>query len=277
MNYPTNITNKNINKVLAALRRPFVDEEVQWRVQRVGRNGSAMILCYVDARAEFNRLDTIVGPHNWQTNIVVSGNKNLAGVGININGDWVWKWDGAGDTAIEAQKGGISDAIKRACVQWGMARHLYDLPMTWVKIYDELPANVPKCRQVYINAKGTKGWAVAPSIRELQAHLLGPDELTRHIEDPKKRRAQRFVEVANALGIPKNDLAFLFEAASAPFKVDTGFTGKGLLSSRVASDMQLKIASHRILKWYDSGEVLDKRNSYMKYLTETKKEEVSDD
>lgn len=271
MKYPKTITDKNINKVLEALRRPFVDEEVNWRVQQISRNGSAMLLCYVDARAEFNRLDTVLGPHNWQTNLNVNGNKNLAGVGININGNWVWKWDGAGDTAIEAQKGGISDAIKRACVQWGMARHLYDLPTTWVKVQQEKPTGVPECRRVRISAKGTKGWAIAPSIREIQSHLLGPDDLTRHIEDPKKRRIQRFVAVAKCVGISKNDTALLFEAASAPFKVDKGFTGKGVDHPRVASPTQLKIASHRVMKWYEDGEVLDKKEGYMKYLMDNKK------
>jgi len=261
--WPTKIDGKNLNKVLSELRRPFVDEEVFWRAQSVSKNGSAMLLAYVDSRAVQNRLDDVLGPHNWQTRIKVDGTKNLAGIGILVSGEWVWKWDGAGDTAIEGSKGGISDSIKRACVLWGMARHLYDLPTTWSNVEQGKPS-VPACRQVYINdyKKGIKGYATAPSIREIQAHLLSPVDAVRHIEDPKKRRIQRFVAVANALNIPKEEIAMMFEAASCKHTESGGFSGMGVVHPSKASDKQLKIASHRLLKWFDNDEVLEKVLEY---------------
>ena len=42
-----------------------------------------------------------------------------------IKGQWISKSDGAGDTSIEGEKGGISDSFKRCCVAWGIARYLY--------------------------------------------------------------------------------------------------------------------------------------------------------
>ena len=51
-----------------------------------------------------------------------------------MDGGWVAKADGAGDTAHEAEKGGISDAFKRAAVQWGVGRYLYRLESPWVAI-----------------------------------------------------------------------------------------------------------------------------------------------
>jgi hypothetical protein len=39
----------------------------------------------------------------------------------------VTKWDGAQESQIEATKGGLSGAMKRAAVQWGIGRYLYDL------------------------------------------------------------------------------------------------------------------------------------------------------
>tara|TARA_R110000787_G_scaffold89251_3_gene189022 strand:+ start:7540 stop:8370 length:831 start_codon:yes stop_codon:yes gene_type:complete len=270
--WPTKIDEKNLSKVLSNLRRPFVDEEVFWRAQTVSKNGSAMILAYVDSRAVQQRLDDALGPHNWQTSIKVDGPKNLAGIGILINGDWVWKWDGAGDTAIESSKGGISDAIKRACVLWGMARHLYDLPTTWSKVEDNKP-NVPGCRQVFINdyKKGIKGYATAPSIREIQAHLISPADAVRHIEDPKARRIQRFVAVAKALSIPKEEIAVMFEAASCNHSIASGFTGNGVPHPTKASEKQLLIASHRIIKWYDEGLVLERVQEYQR-RTQSKEE-----
>ena len=34
----------------------------------------------------------------------------------------------------EASKGCASDALKRAAVQWGVARYLYSLPVVWVTL-----------------------------------------------------------------------------------------------------------------------------------------------
>tara|TARA_R110000851_G_scaffold284617_1_gene438177 strand:- start:1290 stop:1529 length:240 start_codon:yes stop_codon:yes gene_type:complete len=42
-----------------------------------------------------------------------------------MDGEWVWKSDGAGETSIEGEKGGFSDAFKRAAVHFGYARELY--------------------------------------------------------------------------------------------------------------------------------------------------------
>jgi len=54
--------------------------------------------------------------------------------GLKLDGEWIWRSDGAGDTQFEADKGAISDALKRASVSFGVGRHLYDLPSIWVKM-----------------------------------------------------------------------------------------------------------------------------------------------
>src|SRR5690606_24819294 len=48
--------------------------------------------------------------------------------------EWVTKWDGAENTDVEAVKGGLSNAQKRAVTQWGCALYLYDLPQQWVRL-----------------------------------------------------------------------------------------------------------------------------------------------
>jgi hypothetical protein len=35
---------------------------------------------------------------------------------------------------MEATKGGLSDAMKRAAYQWGIGRYLYELPSVWMPI-----------------------------------------------------------------------------------------------------------------------------------------------
>lgn len=51
----------------------------------------------------------------------------------NNAGDLVWisRTDGAGNSDIEAVKGGLSDSMRRAAVQWGIGRYLYEVEGVW--------------------------------------------------------------------------------------------------------------------------------------------------
>src|SRR5690606_38042070 len=50
--------------------------------------------------------------------------------------EWVTKWDGAENTEKEAVKGGLSGAMKRAAVQWGIGRYLYQLEEGWANVHE---------------------------------------------------------------------------------------------------------------------------------------------
>ena len=82
---------------------PFSPEDIEWRIQQSGktRDGKvwAMVLAYVTNRAIMKRLDDVCGKAGWR-------NEN---------------------TQVEAVKGGRSGAMKRAAVQWGIGRYLYNL------------------------------------------------------------------------------------------------------------------------------------------------------
>lgn len=115
------------------LAKEFDRGAVHWRAQTLTRNGDkALALAYLDARDVQDRLDEVCGPENWQTeyNETAKG-RIICRIGIRVEGDWVWKSDGAGDTAVEGEKGGISDAFKRAAVHWGIGRYLYRLDAVW--------------------------------------------------------------------------------------------------------------------------------------------------
>jgi hypothetical protein len=120
---------------LNRLKEPFPREEVEWRAQTVTKDGTkALALAYIDARSVSDRLDAVCGPDRWQCRYTFSpdGKKTLCEIGIRCGEEWIWKADGAGDTDVEAEKGALSDAFKRAGVKWGIARYLYDLPSVWV-------------------------------------------------------------------------------------------------------------------------------------------------
>ena len=116
---------------LAALKEPFPADHIEWRLQSSGeKNGKVWAIClaYVTNRAIMDRLDDVVGPGNWKNEFREGpGGGVLCGISIRIDGEWVCKWDGAENTDVEAVKGGLSGASKRAAVQWGIGRYLYDL------------------------------------------------------------------------------------------------------------------------------------------------------
>jgi hypothetical protein len=79
------------------------------------------------------RLDDVFGM-NWQCKYSHAETKTICEIGVLIDSVWIWRSGGAGDTDIEAEKGAISDAFKRAAVLFGIGRYLYNLPNEWVAI-----------------------------------------------------------------------------------------------------------------------------------------------
>lgn len=122
-----------MNDIFAPLKAEFPREAISWRAQSTTKDGTkAMALAYIDARDVMHRLDDVCGPAGWQCRYPHAGAKTVCEIGILHNGEWIWKADGAGDSDIEAEKGALSDAFKRAAVRWGIGRYLYDLASPWV-------------------------------------------------------------------------------------------------------------------------------------------------
>lgn len=122
-----------MSEMFAALAAEFPQEAVHWRAQTVTKNGyKALALAYLDARDVMDRLDEVCTPAGWRNTVVETAKGRLiATIEIKIDGEWVGKSDGAGDTAVEGDKGGISDALKRAAVLWGVGRYLYRMDAVW--------------------------------------------------------------------------------------------------------------------------------------------------
>ena len=118
------------------LAAPFPPSAIHWRIGRKAKGGSgqALVLPYIQARDVMDRLDQVVGPENWQTHYPHASDKVICQLSVRIDGEWIAKCDGAGDTSIEADKGAISDALKRAGVLFGIARYLYRLDSVWARV-----------------------------------------------------------------------------------------------------------------------------------------------
>jgi len=120
---------------LQLLKDPFPESDIEWRVGSVSKDGKkGTALAYLTNRAIMDRLDSAVGPELWKNDFREWKGGQLCGISIFINNEWITKWDGADDSKIEPTKGGLSDAMKRAAVQWGIGRYLYDLDTSWVAL-----------------------------------------------------------------------------------------------------------------------------------------------
>lgn len=105
---------------------------VKWRVQS-SRKGYSLCVAYVDARDVQNHLDEVCGIENWQSRHKEEKGNLFCEIGINIDGDWIWKSDVGTESNIEKQKGEASDSFKRAAVMWGVGRFVYNYPVIRIK------------------------------------------------------------------------------------------------------------------------------------------------
>lgn len=133
-------TEADIKKVTAQLAEPFDPFDLEWRPLRVGEtNGKkwAMVLAYVTNRAIMERLDSVFGIAGWQ-NVYkeMSNGSIICGISAKFGDEWVTKYDGSEQTDISATKGGLSGAMKRAGVQWGIGRYLYQLDQTFANLIE---------------------------------------------------------------------------------------------------------------------------------------------
>ena len=148
--------------LLQSLAAPFDPKRISWRVGSTTKDKTkGMALAYIDSRDVQDRLDAVCGAGGWQCRYPHAGQKTVCEIGVKIDGEWVWKADGAGDSDVEAEKGALSDAFKRAAVKWGVGRYLYDLDSPWVTLeakgssYIIAPSEMVRLHRILPQASGT--------------------------------------------------------------------------------------------------------------------------
>ncbi len=110
-------------------------EEIDWKIQSVskGDKPKTLIVPYIDNRAVMDRLDQAFGSMNWSNRFVAFNGGFICSITVKFSdGKEVTKSDGANATDIEPVKGGISDAMKRTAVQYGIGRNLYNYPKVYL-------------------------------------------------------------------------------------------------------------------------------------------------
>ena len=124
--------------IINKLGTPFPFEAVGAKIQVTNSEKTkGMAVFYLDSRSIQKRLDEIVGAFNW-SNHYSSWQNNSQICGISIYNEerqeWITKHDGAENSDVQAIKGGLTDAFKRAAVLWGIGRYLYQMEGVWVEI-----------------------------------------------------------------------------------------------------------------------------------------------
>lgn len=201
------------------LSAPFPADVVHWRAQTLTKDKTkALALAYLDARDVMDRLDEVVGPEGWSDSFhETERGRVICTLSIRNNeGAWIAKSDGAGDTAVEGEKGGISDAFKRAGVKWGIGRYLYDLDKVWApcELYDGKWSGwkQPEAGKIFAAALARVGRPSGPIndttrdwlIAQLESAQMQPATLLDHFKPADLREltfeqmieAKRFIEQA---------------------------------------------------------------------------------
>lgn len=145
------------------LKEKFPEADIEWRIQQSGvANGKpyGIVLAYLNARAVMDRLDEAVGPGNWWDEYEFIGDTGvLCRLTISTGDRCITKQDGAEMTKVEAFKGGLSSALKRAAVKFGIGRYLYDLPTTFAEFVPKSTRGAYRCR-----IEGTTYYWVPPRL-----------------------------------------------------------------------------------------------------------------
>jgi hypothetical protein len=115
---------------------PLPIDRVDFRVQSISANGWATLLAYKDARVDMDRLDEVVGRGFWERKHQRIDGREYCHVSVwnPVLKCWCTVSDVGVPSNTEAVKGEASDAFKRACVNLGIGRELYDYPLLLVQL-----------------------------------------------------------------------------------------------------------------------------------------------
>lgn len=111
-----------------AKKMPF-----KWRVQSFSKNKPlATCVAYIDARDVMDRLDECCS-YGWERLHQELKGHLFSGIAIVMpDGSKLTRWDCGVESNTEAEKGESSDSFKRAAVNWGIGRFLYDMDILYV-------------------------------------------------------------------------------------------------------------------------------------------------
>lgn len=162
--------------LLANLKKPIPH---QWRVQSYSKNKPvATVMAYIDARDAQETLDAYC-TYGWHREHYEIDGKVYCRVGIVMPDNTIqWRSDCGTESNQDKEKGQSSDSFKRACVNFGIGRFLYDLEVKYVTANAKKEAsNYPHC----IDEQGKQIWDMTKYINNLNPNA---PKAPKQVEEP---------------------------------------------------------------------------------------------
>lgn len=228
---------------LKDLSNPFPPEDVEWFIGVTNKDKTqGMAIPFITNRAVQDRLDEVCGIEGWRNEYKSLGDRDIIGAngeltakkssqlcGISvwseIRKEWITKWDGAEESDIEAIKGSLSSAMKRAAVQFGIGRYLYKLESPWVAIEQRGRSYVMKADQKIImppwampGASGTPG---PNDSRKPTVQTIGYNAPPQQAPQPAPQQSPHYPYTAPPQPAPK----YTYPAPSQPAPQQAGRAG----------------------------------------------------
>lgn len=198
-------------QIQSALSAAFPAADIEWRLQWHNEE-TGLAVPFLNNRAIQNRLDEVVGAENWRNEYLPwhktdKVSSQLCGVSIysQERREWITKYDGAENTDVESVKGGLSDSMKRAAVQWGIGRYLYDMEGVWVEVEKKKKSVVIKDNQrakldkAYLAMLKQQEQPAKPAARPAAA---GPERQAQPAAKPQSAKKEAPKPAANTRPVP---------------------------------------------------------------------------
>lgn len=198
------------------LKAPFSPHKIKWRVADF-RGSSSEALYYIDARDVMDRLDEVFGIGRWTTEYTDMETRCVCKLSVSFHGGWGWvhKSDVGTPSTFESEKGMYSDALKRAAVQLGIGRYLYDdeiferrrFPVENKRFTkeanEEIYQIVEKHYRLYTNPKASLLNALfqsATNLADLKAHYANNKALVEELKEQDAESAQYIAKLYKRRG-----------------------------------------------------------------------------
>jgi hypothetical protein len=176
---------------------PMLKKEIpsQWRVQSYSKNKAvATVMSYIDQRDLMDVLDAYC-EYGWHKKYEQIATNVFCSIGIVMPDDSIqWRSDCGVESQSDAEKGRASDAAKRAGVNWGVGRFLYDKPIQFVTTNEAKGAsNYPYC----IDEQGKKIWDLTKYLNDkLGGHIKAPEAPKEVVSKDLPAKAKKAIEEA---------------------------------------------------------------------------------
>lgn len=190
------------------LQRPFATRDIDWVPNFTygddNYNDKVIAVApYIRREAVITRFNVVCGPGNWENFLEPLGKAGLyQAIAINLEGEWVRKWDGAqmdsDQSRIDPVKGAVSRSIRRAGEMWGVGLYLQFIPQLFAI---KRPSSYYSSDETWEDRKNNLKirWDHPQLPKEFIPEYMTPEQYVRmrrilkYLSDEKKQAAEEII------------------------------------------------------------------------------------